>query len=114
MLNARYGLASPATFAAPRATITPLLTPTSQATTFTDTLDSTMQVGADGTFAFQDVSGGQYQVAIGASTFAKPFGGVARDVEGPRDERRRLPGGEEKEREQMRGELTSDQAARTR
>jgi alpha-glucoside transport system permease protein len=33
--------------------------------------------GADGTFAFQDVSGGQYQVAIGASTFAKPFGGVS-------------------------------------
>jgi alpha-glucoside transport system permease protein len=33
--------------------------------------------GADGTFAFPDVSGGQYQVAIGASTFAEPFGGVS-------------------------------------
>jgi alpha-glucoside transport system permease protein len=31
----------------------------------------------NGTFAFQDVSQGQYQVDIGASTFAKPFGGVS-------------------------------------
>ena len=31
----------------------------------------------NGTFAFQDVSKGQYQVDIGASTFAKPFGGVS-------------------------------------
>jgi alpha-glucoside transport system permease protein len=31
----------------------------------------------NGTFTFQDVSQGQYQVDIGASTFAKPFGGVS-------------------------------------
>jgi alpha-glucoside transport system permease protein len=31
----------------------------------------------DGTFAFQNVGQGEYQVAIGASTFAKPFGGVS-------------------------------------
>jgi alpha-glucoside transport system permease protein len=30
----------------------------------------------DGTFTFSDVGGGQYTVAIAASTFAKPFGGV--------------------------------------
>ncbi len=32
---------------------------------------------ANGTFAFKDVSTGQYRVAIGASTFAKQFGGVS-------------------------------------
>jgi alpha-glucoside transport system permease protein len=31
----------------------------------------------DGTFAFDDVQQGQYTVGIGASTFAKPFGGVS-------------------------------------
>jgi alpha-glucoside transport system permease protein len=31
----------------------------------------------DGTFAFEDVSEGQYQVAIGAATFAQPFNGVS-------------------------------------
>ena len=31
----------------------------------------------NGTFAFKDVKAGQYRVAIGAKTFAKPFGGVA-------------------------------------
>jgi alpha-glucoside transport system permease protein len=31
----------------------------------------------NGTFAFEDVSQGEYQVEIGASTFAKPFGGVS-------------------------------------
>jgi alpha-glucoside transport system permease protein len=31
----------------------------------------------DGTFKFQDVGQGQFQVDIGASTFAKPFGGVS-------------------------------------
>jgi alpha-glucoside transport system permease protein len=31
---------------------------------------------ADGTFAFEDVAGGEYRVAIGASTFAQPFKGV--------------------------------------
>jgi alpha-glucoside transport system permease protein len=31
----------------------------------------------DGTFRFENVSQGQYQVDIGASTFAKPFGGVS-------------------------------------
>lgn len=31
----------------------------------------------DGTFAFEDVSQGTYQVEIGASTFAEPFGGVS-------------------------------------
>ena len=31
----------------------------------------------NGTFAFEDVSQGQFQVDIGASTFAKPFGGVS-------------------------------------
>jgi alpha-glucoside transport system permease protein len=31
----------------------------------------------DGTFAFDGVAQGDYQVAIGASTFAKPFGGVS-------------------------------------
>jgi alpha-glucoside transport system permease protein len=32
---------------------------------------------ADGTFAFEDVEPGEYRVAIGASTFAEPFGGVS-------------------------------------
>src|SRR5919204_6245291 len=32
---------------------------------------------ADGTFAFQNVGQGEYQVAIGASTFTQPFGGVS-------------------------------------
>jgi alpha-glucoside transport system permease protein len=31
----------------------------------------------DGTFTFEDVSQGRYQVEIGASTFAEPFGGVS-------------------------------------
>jgi alpha-glucoside transport system permease protein len=31
----------------------------------------------DGTFKFENVSQGQFQVDIGASTFAKPFGGVS-------------------------------------
>jgi alpha-glucoside transport system permease protein len=31
----------------------------------------------DGTFAFEDVSQGKYQVEIGASTFAEPFSGVS-------------------------------------
>jgi len=31
----------------------------------------------DGTFAFKDLPEGQYTVGIGASTFAKPFGGVS-------------------------------------
>jgi alpha-glucoside transport system permease protein len=31
----------------------------------------------NGTFAFKDVSADRYRVAIGASTFAKPFGGVS-------------------------------------
>ena len=31
----------------------------------------------NGTYAFDDVSAGQYRVAIGKSTFAKPFGGVS-------------------------------------
>jgi alpha-glucoside transport system permease protein len=31
----------------------------------------------DGTFRFEDVGQGQFQVAIGASTFAEPFGGVS-------------------------------------
>jgi alpha-glucoside transport system permease protein len=31
----------------------------------------------DGTFRFENASQGQYQVDIGASTFAKPFGGVS-------------------------------------
>jgi alpha-glucoside transport system permease protein len=31
----------------------------------------------NGTFAFEDVSQGMYQVEIGASTFAEPFGGVS-------------------------------------
>ena len=47
-----------------------------------DLLDSSgKQVGSatsadDGTFAFTGVGNGQYKVAIAASTFAKPFGGV--------------------------------------
>jgi alpha-glucoside transport system permease protein len=47
-----------------------------------DLLDSSgKKVGSatsadDGTFAFDGVSNGQYKVAIAASTFAKPFGGV--------------------------------------
>jgi alpha-glucoside transport system permease protein len=32
---------------------------------------------ANGTFAFEDVEAGEYRVAIGADTFAQPFGGVA-------------------------------------
>jgi alpha-glucoside transport system permease protein len=36
----------------------------------------------DGSFRFEDVGGGSYTVAINASTFAKPFGGV--DWLGPR------------------------------
>jgi alpha-glucoside transport system permease protein len=32
---------------------------------------------ANGTFAFEDVEPGEYRVAIGADTFAQPFGGVA-------------------------------------
>jgi alpha-glucoside transport system permease protein len=32
---------------------------------------------ADGTFAFEDVEPGSYDVAIGAKTFAQPFGGVS-------------------------------------
>jgi alpha-glucoside transport system permease protein len=32
---------------------------------------------ADGTFAFEDVEGGSYRVAIGSQTFAEPFGGVS-------------------------------------
>ena len=35
------------------------------------------QTRDDGTFKFDNVSQGQYQVDIGASTFAKPFGGVS-------------------------------------
>jgi alpha-glucoside transport system permease protein len=31
----------------------------------------------DGSFTFDDVSSGEYRVAIGAATFAKPFGGIA-------------------------------------
>jgi alpha-glucoside transport system permease protein len=32
---------------------------------------------ADGSFTFEDVQPGEYEVGIGASTFAKPFGGVS-------------------------------------
>jgi alpha-glucoside transport system permease protein len=32
---------------------------------------------ADGTFAFEDVGSGQFEVAIGAETFAEPFNGVS-------------------------------------
>jgi alpha-glucoside transport system permease protein len=32
---------------------------------------------ANGTFAFEDVGPGEYRVAIGAQTFAQPFGGVS-------------------------------------
>jgi alpha-glucoside transport system permease protein len=32
---------------------------------------------ANGTFAFEDVEPGEYRVAIGAQTFAQPFGGVS-------------------------------------
>jgi alpha-glucoside transport system permease protein len=32
---------------------------------------------ADGTFAFEDVGEGQFEVAIGPETFAEPFGGVS-------------------------------------
>jgi len=38
--------------------------------------------GDDGSFAFDNVGGGNYTVGIAASTFAKPFGGV--DWLGPR------------------------------
>jgi len=38
----------------------------------------------------------------------------ARQQIGWRDQRRRLPGGEEEQREQMRGELTGDEPAWTR
>jgi alpha-glucoside transport system permease protein len=40
------------------------------------TVDST-QTKDNGTFEFQGVDQGQYEVAIGASTFAEPFGGVS-------------------------------------
>ena len=32
---------------------------------------------ADGTFAFEDVGEGQFEVAVSAETFAEPFNGVA-------------------------------------
>jgi alpha-glucoside transport system permease protein len=35
------------------------------------------KTGADGTFDFTNVSAGTYQTAVGASTFAKPFGGYS-------------------------------------
>jgi alpha-glucoside transport system permease protein len=38
---------------------------------------SSAKTADNGTFAFEDVSQGEYQVEIGASTFAKPFGGVS-------------------------------------
>jgi alpha-glucoside transport system permease protein len=38
---------------------------------------SSAKTADNGTFAFDNVSQGQYQVDIGASTFAKPFGGVS-------------------------------------
>jgi alpha-glucoside transport system permease protein len=34
------------------------------------------KTGDDGTFRFTGLSGGDYQVAVGAKTFAEPFGGV--------------------------------------
>jgi alpha-glucoside transport system permease protein len=37
---------------------------------------ATTTTEADGTFAFEDVEGGQYRVAIGKQTFAAPFNGV--------------------------------------
>ncbi|HEY3069477.1 MAG TPA: ABC transporter permease subunit [Gaiellaceae bacterium] len=40
------------------------------------TVEST-QTADNGTFEFKDVGQGKYQVAIGASTFAEPFGGVS-------------------------------------
>jgi alpha-glucoside transport system permease protein len=40
------------------------------------TVESTKSAD-DGGFQFQNVQPGQYEVAIGASTFAKPFGGVS-------------------------------------
>jgi alpha-glucoside transport system permease protein len=39
-------------------------------------IDST-QTADNGTFTFQDVGSGEHRLAIGAKTFAKPFGGVA-------------------------------------
>jgi alpha-glucoside transport system permease protein len=41
-----------------------------------ESVDSTT-TEANGTFAFEDVEAGEYRVAIGADTFAQPFGGVA-------------------------------------
>ena len=38
---------------------------------------STSTKADDGTFVFDDVAPGEYRVAIGAQTFAKPFGGVS-------------------------------------
>jgi alpha-glucoside transport system permease protein len=40
------------------------------------TVESTKSVD-DGAFKFQNVQPGEYEVAIGASTFAKPYGGVS-------------------------------------
>src|SRR5919109_3447519 len=40
------------------------------------TVESTKSAD-DGAFQFQNVQAGEYEVAIGASTFAKPFGGVS-------------------------------------
>jgi len=40
------------------------------------TVDTTT-TGDDGSFSFEDVEPGTYRVAIGAQTFAKPFGGVS-------------------------------------
>jgi alpha-glucoside transport system permease protein len=39
--------------------------------------DETAITEADGTFAFPDLEPGDYRVAIGAATFAEPFGGVS-------------------------------------
>ena len=38
---------------------------------------ATTETEANGTFRFEDVGAGQYRVAIGAETFAEPFGGVS-------------------------------------
>ncbi len=38
---------------------------------------ASMSTEADGTFAFEDLEPGRYEVAIGAETFAQPFNGVS-------------------------------------
>jgi len=38
---------------------------------------ATSSTGPDGSFAFEDVAPGEYRAAIGAKTFARPFGGVS-------------------------------------